>query len=192
VQSLPRLGADRGDRALSRTDGGEVRGAGGAAVSEDVPAYGQVNPLSPDPPIRVELLNLHDAYMNANLIWVSMHNAPIEAANPQTFLISNRARFERLWWALVAVYLESWNSARMRPVREYVASVVDMSILNDMIKSTRRQPLRARLRDVRGYMFHRDARDYHDAGRFAVLEFLPSMNEIHIAFGKMMIEAMSR
>jgi hypothetical protein len=146
--------------------------------------------MLPEHTVRVELLNLHDAYMNANLLWASMLKAPVEATTPQNFLISDRSRFERLWWALVAVYLESWISVRMRPVREYVASVVNMAALNDLIKSTRRQPLRARLRDVRGYMFHRTSRDYNDAGRFAVLEFLPLMNDIHIAFGKMMIEAM--
>jgi hypothetical protein len=152
-------------------------------MSEDVPEYG-------DKQIHFELLNLHDAYLNANAVWGAMQNSPIEGSSPQTFLISDRARFERLWWALVAVYLEAWDSVRMKPVRDFAAGIADISELTDLVRSTRRQPLKGKLRDVRGYMFHRDERPYHDVGRFAVLEYLPPMSRIHIVFGKMMLVTM--
>jgi hypothetical protein len=141
--------------------------------------------------LRVEVANLHDAYMNADVAWVAMHRCPVVATDdPARFMTSDRGRFERLWWALVAVYLESWRSARMRKMREFVCGASDTSQLQSLIRRTTQEPVKQLLYDARGYMFHRDRRAYWDAGRFAPINELHFLSELHVAFGKAMLAAM--
>lgn len=81
--------------------------------------------------MRMRLLNLHDAFLNASLQRHAMLQEPVEG--PATFDVSNRGRFERTWAAFLYVLLEAWESKSAEPVRRHLTSLVNLSELNSIL-----------------------------------------------------------
>ncbi len=142
-----------------------------------------------DPLVVLGLTNLHDAFLNASLTRNRMLKEPLDS-DPTTFHMSDRARFERLWIALLAVLVEAWRSPQTRPVVDYIASVanVDNLVLTlDQMRSTGQQ---GKMVQCRHYMFHRDRREYWDEGRVAPAGNLEVYTKLHQSFGTVLLVAL--
>ena len=127
------------------------------------------------------VLNLHDVYLNASLLFELMQNfrsaelpkqASFIASGDQSqaladFNASNWARLERLWWAHLEVLREAWERThKSRPaVVEYLAKQSGYMEVQRICEESRINGLTDALREARGYMFHRDKRGYFDMGR---------------------------
>jgi hypothetical protein len=113
------------------------------------------------PETLLGLLNLHDAFLNAELVATRMRretdlgNAGT-LGNAMAATALPRFRFERLWIALLAVLVESWRSPTMAPVHEYVESVADTSELERLLSAYQETGMLERIKCCRHYMFHRD------------------------------------
>lgn len=140
--------------------------------------------------ILMGLMNLHDVFLNASLQRDSMERSP--PGDFESFHISNRARFERVWVTFLYVLVEAWQSNPMEPVREHVSQAVDCSALDRMIDELSAEGDLAKMREVRDYMCHRDRREYWDVGRTALAGLLPKHLALHDAFGAMLLEALRR
>lgn len=142
--------------------------------------------------LTMGLANLHDALWNADLAKRWMESSPIPDADPDTLHACDRFRAERLWVALLAVLAESWHSSMMRPVRDYVASVVDTTALVQTLREARKKPKAENMFEVRHYMFHRDERHYWNQGRLAVVGQLDFYTRLHNEFSTVILSAMHR
>jgi hypothetical protein len=140
--------------------------------------------------LRIGLLNLHDAFLNASLVLDRMLQEPVEK-DPRLFHATNRARFERLWIALLAVLIESWHARNMRSVREYIDSVTDTSDLAELLRQARQTGRNKKMIECRHYMFHRDEREYWDDGRTAPVGELEFHLKLHAAFSKVLLTAVT-
>jgi len=152
---------------------------------------GKVGPPTVSAEIELGLLNLHDAFLNASLVMDRMKQAPIER-DVCAFLVSDRARLERLWVALLAVLVESWNCAQMKPVKTYISSITSIRPVVEALRRARRDGTLGKMLNVRHYMFHRDKRLYWDNGRTAVCRNLGVNRSVHAAFAKVLLLAMAR
>ena len=139
--------------------------------------------------ILMGLMNLHDVFLNASVQRASMESWPLE--DVESFHMSNRARFERVWVTFLYVLVEAWQSHPMAPVREHVSQTVDCSALNRMIDELSAQGDLAKMREVRNYMCHRDRREYWDTGRVALAGLLLKHLALHDAFGAMLLKALN-
>jgi len=86
-----------------------------------------------DSEIRLGILNLHDAFLNAAIMAREKWNAPVDK-DPEKFHYSDHARFERMWTMFLYVLVEAWQSARMAPVRAYVGTMIPTGELNRLLK----------------------------------------------------------
>jgi len=118
-----------------------------------------------------------------------MYAAPVEGA-PEMFGITNRARLERLWVALLAVLVEAWSSPSMKPVREHISRIVDTTELTRVLRDARRSGRLERMIECRNYMCHRDKREYWNAGRDAPVGELAFHETLHMAFSRVLLGAM--
>lgn len=139
--------------------------------------------------IKMEIANLHDAFLNVSLLRKKMHESPI-VDNPELFTLSDRGRFERMWIALLCVLVESWKSGQMRPARKFVASKVDTDELEGLLRQGKKDGSLRKMKETRHYMFHRDTRKYWDIGRISVVGQLEYNERLHQAFSRVLHEAM--
>ena len=140
--------------------------------------------------ILMGLMNLHDVFLNASVQRASMESCPLE--DVESFHMTNRARFERVWVTFLYVLVEAWQSSPMATVREHVSKAVDCSELNRLIDELSAQSGLAKMRAVRDYMCHRDRREYWDTGRTALAGLLPKYLALHDAFDAMLLKALSQ
>ena len=140
--------------------------------------------------ILMGLMNLHDVFLNASLQRASMESCPLE--DVESFHMSHRARFERVWVTFLYVLVEAWQSHPMAPVREQVSKTVDCSALDRIIDELSAEGDLAKMREVRNYMCHRDRREYWDMGRMALAGLLPKHLALHDAIGSMLLKALRR
>jgi hypothetical protein len=141
-----------------------------------------------DSEIKLGLLNLHDAFLNADLSLRQKWAAPIDP-DPEKFPISDHGRFERIWVMFLYVLFESWESRQMRIVRDYVGSVASLAELTGLIRSGKQKCSFKKMKATRDYMCHRDQRKYWDDGRLAVCGQLEYHMQLHQAFSEVLLQA---
>ena len=130
------------------------------------------------------LLNVHDVFMNAQLMRTLMDNEPV-VEGAEEFMTSRRGRLERAAMRDLYVLIEAFNETPPRYVGELRSLVPEelqevMSLLKDHDRV-------AALRQVRNYMSHRDVRRYFDVGRLAVAVVGPVWyRTVESAFAKML------
>lgn len=137
------------------------------------------------------LLNVHDVFMNAQLLRVLCDDEPVEHdfLDPGVFMTSRRGRLERGAMRDLYVLVEAFRASppeyldEMRRLAPEPYRVVE-SLLEDVDR------LNA-LRAVRDYMSHRDLRRYMDEGRIAVATVGPSWHRaLESAFDEVILGAM--
>ncbi|MFN8626679.1 MAG: hypothetical protein U0587_11975 [Candidatus Binatia bacterium] len=111
-----------------------------------------------DSEIKLGLLNLHDAFLNAALMEREKWDAPIDP-DPRRFPIYDHGRFERLWVTFLYVLIEAWQSPQMDRVRAYVASVASIDELTSLLAAGQGDGSVAKMKETRNYMCHRDRRE---------------------------------
>lgn len=141
--------------------------------------------------VTMQLANMHDAFMNANLQFNRIESSPLES-EPDRFMISDRGRFERAWLAFLYVLVEAWLSTNMTEVRERIRALVPDCLLDEIIQEGQRGGAIEKLRQVRHYMCHRDEREYWNVGRTAVAGNLDYNIRLHQEFARVLLEAMRR
>lgn len=136
--------------------------------------------------------NLHDVFLNASLQRSCMLKAPVEmGSNPGGFSRSNRGRFERTYVAFLHVLVEAWLSSQMRQTRDLIATLAPLNNVAATLKHARRSRKLNSMKDVRDYMFHRDEREYWDAGRVATIGQASTREAIYESFSDMFLAAMA-
>lgn len=126
------------------------------------------------------LMNLHDVWLNADLLKRVMDTSPVHDGQDDD---QDRFRAERIWIAMLAVLVESWErGSGSRHAVEFLRGAVDTSRLVDLLRSARRKPAEARMVEVRHYVCHRDERGYWDRGRTAPYGQLDFFIELHSEF----------
>jgi hypothetical protein len=143
-----------------------------------------------DKEVFMGLMNLHDAFLNASLLRSVMRRSPI-VNNARLFEVSDRGRFERLWVATLYVLVEAWNSPQMRPIREFIASKVDIEQLNSILRQGAKDGNLRKMEDTGHYMFHRDKRKYWDNGRLSVCGQLEYHESLHMAFSHVLLSVLN-
>ena len=142
-----------------------------------------------DSEIRLGLLNLHDAFLNADIAHREKWRTPVDE-DPERFHYSDHARFERMWVMFLYVLVEAWQSTRMAPIRAYVDTVTATGELNRLLQLGETDGSVAKMRDARNYMCHRDRREYWDDGRLAVCGQLDYHMKLYAAFSQVLLAAM--
>jgi hypothetical protein len=140
---------------------------------------------------KLAVLNLHDAFMNANLLQNLMERTPPSEICPgrerEDWTISPRGRLERLWMSMLYVLLEAWE--QNHTARHAVTSVVDAAALQELIERCRAEGILDALRETRHYMCHRDKRQYWDDGRLAIVGHLALCTVLMKEFGAVLLAA---
>ena len=125
---------------------------------------------TPEEP-REWVSNLHDAYMNANLVRDKMQAEPVERDPdaPELAFITPRFRLERMWHTFLYVVVEAWRSATSDQ-KSLVQAVVpdEFEQVERLLRAGDDLGCLEHLRSTRDYMCHRDRREYWDRGRMAV------------------------
>jgi hypothetical protein len=103
--------------------------------------------------------------------------------------ISDRARFERLWWAMTYVLCETWEH-KSTEARDFFATLPRTADLNIRLRELKKAGVIERMRECRHYMFHRDDRTYFDVGRAAPVGDLQTMLGLSQLFGAVFREAL--
>ena len=138
--------------------------------------------------LRDDILNIHDAFLDASLQRSRMLQSSMEGVDsPQDFFMSDRGRFERTYVAFLAVLIEAWGSPAAQAVRDAIASRVPIQPVEGLLAHGRRSGVLDRIRSIRGYMFHRDERQYWDVGRVAVAQLHGAHEQIYSAFSAMFL-----
>lgn len=146
---------------------------------------GAGNVLGAPSTLRGDLLNIHDAFLNVSLQRSLMLRSSMDGVNTaEEFLMSDRGRFERTYVAFLAVLIEAWCSARTQAAREAIAKRVATQSIDETLEKARRSGAIDKMRSIRGYMFHRDQREYWDSGRVVVAELQWVHEEIFEAFSR--------
>jgi hypothetical protein len=137
---------------------------------------------------RDDFLNLHDAFMNASLQRSRMLRSSMQGVDgPEEFFMSDRGRFERTYAAFVAVLVEAWAARRYGALRSLIGTLVSTDEVNAALLEARKGGGLERLRAIRGYMFHRDERQYWDYGRVAVVDLGGVHERLYWAFSRMFL-----
>jgi hypothetical protein len=149
---------------------------------------GSGNVLGTPRRLRDDVVNIHDAFLNTSLQRSRMLRSSMEGVDsPQDFFMSDRGRFERTYIAFLAVLIEAWCSPAAQTVRDTIASRVPTQPVDQLLARERRFGVLDRIRSIRGYMFHRDERQYWDVGRVAVAQLHRAHEEIYSAFSAMFL-----
>jgi len=137
------------------------------------------------------LLNVHDVFMNSQLLRILSDNEPVEhdPEDPGVFMTSRRGRLERGAMRDLYVLVEAFGASpaeyldEMRRLAPEAYGKVE-GLLQD---ADRLHALRA----VRDYMSHRDLRRYMDEGRIAVASVGPVWHRaLESAFAELTLGAM--
>jgi hypothetical protein len=83
---------------------------------------------------KTELLNLHDAFLNAEIARREKWKSPVDQ-DMEKFHISDHGRFERMWVMFLYVLVEAWESGQMATVRAFIESVTPVGELNDLLRA---------------------------------------------------------
>ncbi len=141
-----------------------------------------------DPDARDSILNLHDAYLNTNLVRTLMEQSPCHETDPQPWLVSDRARLERLWWALTYVLIEAWEAADTKAQAIFNRCPSTPKLASEL-STLRDAGVIDEMRECRHYMCHRDRRAYWDRGRLSAVGHLQEVRQLHMTFGDVFLEA---
>lgn len=144
-----------------------------------------------DSETRLGLLNLHDAFLNADLMERAKWAASIER-DPNKFHVSDHGRFKRAWVTFLYVLVEAWRSDHMAKVRAYVASVASLDELTALLDAGQADGRLRKMYQTRSYMCHRDRRRYWDDGRLAVCGQLDYHVKVHAAFSRVLLGAIQQ
>jgi len=138
--------------------------------------------------IEGEYWNLHDAFVNVELLRTLMNKAPVEGgplADPIQFFRSYRGRFERLYIGLLWVVIEAWQ--RRREVREFCSGRVSTEELVAALRQAEPAGGLKSMKDVRDYTFHRDKREYWDPGRVGAVGYMHIHEGLYQALARMFL-----
>jgi len=141
---------------------------------------------SMDETVRMGVLNVHDAFLQASLVKKYMENSSV-VADPMEFFVSDRGRFERLWVALLYVLVEAWCSDQMVRVREFCRSIISLDELDSLLERGQKEGLLSKMRETRHYVCHRDRRKYWDDGRTGPVGSLDYNSKLHDAFSRVLL-----
>jgi hypothetical protein len=134
------------------------------------------------------LSNVHDVFMNAQLMRTLMDEEPV-IADPEEFMVSRRGRLERAAMRDLYVLVEAFEVAPL-PYLEELRRLVpeEVEAVGKALEDRKRVDA---LRQVRDYMSHRDVRQYFDVGRLAVAVVGPVWyRTVESAFAKMLLQAL--
>lgn len=138
--------------------------------------------------LRDDILNIHDAFLNTSIQRSRMlRSGVVGVDSQQDFFASDRGRLERTYVAFLAVLIEAWCSPAAQAAREAIASSVPVQPVEELLAHARRAGVLDRIRSIRGYMFHRDERQYWDVGRVAVAQLHGAHEQIYSAFSAMFL-----
>lgn len=136
------------------------------------------------------LLNVHDVFMNAQLLRILCDNEPLEhdREDPGVFVASRRGRRERGAMRDLYVLVEAFRASPPEYLNEIRMLAPDPhQAVETLLEDVDR--LNA-LRAVRDYMSHRDLRRYMDEGRIAVATVGPAWHRaLESAFGQLTLAA---
>ena len=138
--------------------------------------------------IQGEYWNLHDAFVNVELMRKLMYEAPVEGgplADPVQFFHSYRGRFERLYIGLLWVVIEAWQ--RRREVRAFCAARASLDEVVAVLREAESAGGLKAMKAVRDYTFHRDKREYWDPGRVGAVGYMHIHEGLYQAFSRMFI-----
>lgn len=145
--------------------------------------------MPPAPELLLGVANLHDVFMNANLMRTLMEREPVET-DPLRFHISNRIRLERAWAAYLYVLIEAWEAKSNARVRQYIETKISLDTLNATLKNARKAGVMKSISETRHYMCHRDKREYWDTGRTGPIGNLKTLMELNNEIGAVLFVAM--
>jgi hypothetical protein len=145
--------------------------------------------MTPTAGLLVEIANLHDAFLNANLMRTLMEGEEL-TTSPDEFFISNRGRLERAWAAFPYILIEAWRAKSKTKARQYIESKVSLSKLEQTLHEADQSGLTEKLREVRHYMCHRDRRQYWDRGRYIHIWNLTALMKLNDEFGAIFLQIM--
>lgn len=134
------------------------------------------------------LSNVHDVFMNAQLMRTLMDNEPV-VADSEEFMVSRRGRLERAAMRDLYVLVEAFEATPppyLGELRRLVPQ--EFEAVGKALEDRERVDA---LRQVRDYMSHRDVRRYFDVGRLAVAVVGPAWyRTVESAFAKMLLQAL--
>lgn len=134
------------------------------------------------------LSNVHDVFMNAQLMRTLMDREPV-VMGADEFMTSRRGRLERAAMRDLYVLIEAFDASPP----PYVAELKRLAPeeLQAVLSLLKEQDRVDALRQVRDYMSHRDVRRYLDIGRIAVAVVGPVWyRTVESAFAKMLLLAL--
>jgi hypothetical protein len=115
---------------------------------------------------------------------------PADANDPHAVmgaLVSHRFRLERFWVASLAVLVEAWDSDQIAPVRAFLEEETSLDELSRVLEEIHDSGSYDRMIETRHYMFHRDRREYWNAGRTGPIGQLNLNVRLHDAFGSVLL-----
>lgn len=132
--------------------------------------------------------NIHDVFMNAQLMRTLMDDEPV-VQGAEEFMVSRRGRLERAAMRDLYVLIEAFHKSPPEYLDELRRLTPrDLEVVTLLLGDSERV---AALRQVRDYMSHRDVRRYYDIGRLAVTVVGPKWyRDVESAFARMILRAM--
>jgi hypothetical protein len=165
----------------------------GGAAEPGPPGRGNTCPIARRPtPAVVDfdewLSNIHDVFMNAQLMRTLMDSEPV-AEGVEEFMTSRRGRLERAAMRDLYVLVEAFRASPPRYIEELRRLMPeDLQAVVSLLQDQKRVDA---LRHVRDYMSHRDVRRYYDIGRLGVAVVGPVWHRnVESAFAKMLLLAL--
>jgi hypothetical protein len=136
------------------------------------------------------LLNVHDVFLNAQLMSTLMDGQPV-VADAEDFMSSPRGRLERAAMRDLYVLIEAFKRSPNEYIDRLRVIVPDeLQAVEAIIQDQNRVEA---LRHVRDYMSHRDVRRYYDRGRLSVTAIGAQWyRAAENAFGRMLLLALQR
>lgn len=134
------------------------------------------------------LSNVHDVFMNAQLMRTLMDKEPVIRGVTE-FMTSPRGRLERAAMRDLYVLVEAFNASPPSYLEELRRLVpAELETVTALLEDRERVDA---LRQVRDYMSHRDVRRYFDVGRIAVAHVgVTWYRAVESAFAKMLLLAL--
>jgi hypothetical protein len=127
------------------------------------------------------LLNVHDVFLNVQLMSTLMDGHPV-VAEPEDFMSSPRGRLERAAMRHLYVLMEPFKRSPPEHIERLRDLIPDeLQAVEAMMQQQDRVEV---LQQVRDYMSHRDVRRYYDTGRLSVAAVGPQWYSAEDAFGR--------
>jgi hypothetical protein len=134
------------------------------------------------------LSNVHDVFMNAQLMRTLMDTEPVVHGATE-FMTSPRGRLERAAMRDLYVLIEAFD-ASPPPYLDELRRLAppELEAVESLLADRDRV---AALRQIRDYMSHRDVRRYFDIGRLAVVDVGPAWyRTVESAFAELLLLAL--